>query len=139
MPAEWQRGSVYLKSLLKFHNRQWIIYTMIKNGVLEGLLEVISQINFHSVQTTQYRLPNRSLADRFKRSLFTISKAKNNADFHSSALNLRQRVLRIPEVVKQLHPLDKLLRRRIGKAGSVFNAIVTVKGIVGLAPHKLPH
>ena len=58
--------------------------------------------------------------------------AFNDTGINAKPLRFGQSVQRVPQIAETLHALQQLLRGRLGKAGRVFDPIITVEGILGL-------
>ena len=60
--------------------------------------------------------------------------AKNDVRVNPPALDFRQRVERVPQTDKELHPFQELLGRGLMQAGRVFDPVLAVQGILRLVP-----
>ena len=58
--------------------------------------------------------------------------AFNDTGINAKPLRFGQSVQRVPQIAETLHALQQLLRGRLGKAGRVFDPIITVEGILCL-------
>ena len=58
--------------------------------------------------------------------------AFNDTGINAKPLRFGQSVQRVPQIAETLHALQQLLRGRLGKAGRVFDPIITVVGILCL-------
>ena len=96
------------------------------------------QIFFHSSHAALHRASDNALVHILLLGNLAIALAEDQMRLYPDALHLRQRVGGVPQVDKQLHAIQKLLRRRLMQAGRVFDPIVTVEGILRLVAGRAP-
>ena len=103
-----------------------------KIGQMEPHSQNFFQIFFHSNHAALHRASDNTLVHALLPSDLAIALAEDQMRLYPDALHLRQRVEGVPQVDKQLHAIQKLLRRRLMQAGRVFDPIVTVEGYCAL-------
>ena len=64
--------------------------------------------------------------------------ALNDTGINAEALRFGQSVQRVPQIAGTLHAFQQFLRGRLGQTSGVFDAIVTVEGILCLVADHPP-
>ena len=99
---------------------------------MEPQLQIFSQIFFHRLNPTQDRAAHNAFVRSFLAGDFPIGLSLNQMGIYPAVLDLRQGVESVPEMIETLHAFHQLLRGGLMHTGGIFDAIVTVEGIVRL-------
>ena len=98
-----------------------------------GLL-IIFQIFFHVQQPALNGMSHGAFVHAIGLGNLRHALAENDAGVDPTALRFRQGVDRMAQAAKVFLAFQKFLRSRLGKAGRVFDPIITIKGILCLVP-----
>ena len=95
-------------------------------------LQIFFQIFFHGLDTAQYGATDSTFIYAFLTGDFPVGLTLDQMGIHPAALDLRQGVESVPEMIETLHAFYQFLRGGLMHTSGILNAIVTVEGIVRL-------
>ena len=89
-------------------------------------------MKFHGLNSAQNRMTDGAFIHAFSPSNLPIALAEDEMGVHPAALDLRQGVEGVPQVIETLHAFHQLLWGGLMHTGGILDPIVTVEGIVRL-------
>ena len=94
--------------------------------------EIFSQIFFHALNAAFHGAADGALVHALLTSDLPVGLAKDQVSVHPAALGFRQGVKGVPQPEEKLLAIQNFLGAGLMQAGRVFNAIVTVQGVIRL-------